>query len=316
MTPAGENTLLTAALGYAALGWRVFPLRPGEKRPAFPDHTEDKCTGRDPRCRDGHSGWEPRATTDPARIARCWAAGAYNIGVACGPSRLVVVDLDTPGPGESPPAPWDLPGVNDGSDVFAVLAGQAGQPVPFGTHLVKTGGGGLHLYFAAPAAPELRNTAGRLGWKIDTRAAGGYVVAAGSVVAGRPYQTLTECTPAHLPDWLTDLLAPAPDPDPAAPPVPVHPVRRSAYLSAALAGEARRVRQAPAGQRNNALYIASVALGQLVAGGALPEPHAWQFLTELAGPHVSTAAFTPGQRDATITSGLRAGARRPRQVAA
>ena len=62
------DRLLAAALAAAGRDWRVFPLRPDAKRPAFPDHTADRCAGTDPRCRDGHTGWEPRATTDPERI--------------------------------------------------------------------------------------------------------------------------------------------------------------------------------------------------------------------------------------------------------
>ncbi|MER5801644.1 MULTISPECIES: hypothetical protein [unclassified Streptomyces] len=65
-------------------------------------------------------------------------------------------------------------------------------------------------------------------------------------------------------------------------------------------------------QHNNALYIASVALGQLVTGGELSESDVTGWLL--------TAALQVGQgeREAcrTIASGLRAGARRPRTVAA
>ena len=60
--------LAAAALDAAARGWHVFPVRPGDKRPAYPDHTEERCNGTDPRCRNGHQGWEPRATTDSTRI--------------------------------------------------------------------------------------------------------------------------------------------------------------------------------------------------------------------------------------------------------
>src|SRR6266498_6143055 len=103
--------LRAAALGHAAGGRHVFPLRPDNrphdpdqaKRPAFPDHAEDRCPGTDPRCRDGHTGWEPRATRDPHRITRAWAWTPYNIGTACGPSGLVVIDLDVRKPGAPPP---------------------------------------------------------------------------------------------------------------------------------------------------------------------------------------------------------------------
>ena len=48
------DQLRTAALLYASRGWHVFPLRPGDKRPAFPDHAEADCNRTDPRCRAGH----------------------------------------------------------------------------------------------------------------------------------------------------------------------------------------------------------------------------------------------------------------------
>ncbi|MGH3936861.1 MAG: bifunctional DNA primase/polymerase [Pseudonocardiaceae bacterium] len=41
--------------------------------------------------------------------------------------------------------------------------------------------GGQHRYFLAPGDRELRNTCAGLGWRIDTRAAGGAIIAAGSV---------------------------------------------------------------------------------------------------------------------------------------
>ena len=90
----GTAALLNAARWCADRGWHVFPLRPGDKRPAFPGHKAEDCTGTDLRCRGGHQGWEPRATTDPGRIGRAWARTPYNIGLACGPSGLLVIDLD------------------------------------------------------------------------------------------------------------------------------------------------------------------------------------------------------------------------------
>ena len=70
--------------------------------------------------------------------------------------------------------------------MLAALCERHGQPLPFETFMVRTGRGGLHLYFTAPPGVRLGNTAGELGrglgWLIDTRGHGGYVVAPGSVV--------------------------------------------------------------------------------------------------------------------------------------
>ncbi|MGP3634629.1 bifunctional DNA primase/polymerase [Streptomyces sp. 24-1644] len=299
MTHDRNSVLLSAALDAARRGWRVFPLIPGDKRPAI-------------------RNWEERATTDPGRITGCWTHAAYNVGVATGPSGLVVVDLDRPKhPEDSPPADWAEHGVSDGADVLAVLCERHGQPFPTDTYTVRTWSGGTHLYFAAPDGEPLRNTAGDsargLGWKVDTRAAGGLVVGAGSSYAGQPYEVLHAAPVVPLPVWLAELLRPAPLP-------PQRPVtvalaahdRRSAFLRAAVNGELARVSGSGPHQHNTALYTASVALGQLVAGGGLDEHDVTEWLF--------TAALSVGQgeREArrTITSGLRAGANRPRQVAA
>ena len=147
-----RTRMLHAALDAAARGWHVFPLRPGTKRPAKPDHDAKQCDGTDPRCRDGHTGWEPRATIDPARIRRGWATVPFNIGIACGPARLVVVDLDTPKPGDTPPPEWDMPGITCGAAVLAVLVRRAGQPYPAGTWTVRTPSGERTCTSPRPAA--------------------------------------------------------------------------------------------------------------------------------------------------------------------
>lgn len=320
----GTASLLSAALAAAGRGWHVFPLRPNDKRPAFPDHTAETCTGRDPRCRAaaGHVGWEPRATTDPDRIHRAWSAAPFNIGVACGPSGVVVVDLDQPKPGKPRPATWDIEGVRDGADVLAVLCDRAGQPYPSDTHTVRTWSDGTHLFFRHPDGPQLRNTSGErgngLGWLIDTRAHGGYVVGAGSTVQGRPYTTEDPGDPRSLPGWLTAALRPA-DRGPATTGRPVvvglaGAGRRTAYLNAAVDRQITHLTGATS-NRNDALFIAAQNLGQLVAGGALDASYVETVLTAAAesiGLHHDPPA---GQIGKTIASGLRAGARRPRTVA-
>ncbi|MFF5070617.1 bifunctional DNA primase/polymerase [Micromonospora olivasterospora] len=300
------DDLLAAALAQAARGWHVFPLRPDDKRPAFPDHSADDCTGRDPRCRAAgrHLGWEPRATCDLDRIRRAWSARPYGIGLACGPSRLVVVDLDTP------KDPAEVGGC-DGLAVLADLAA-ANRGGIDATYTVTTGRGGTHLYYRHPdAGPALRNTAGALGPMVDTRAHGGYVVAAGSTVAGRPYVVDLDTDPAPLPDWLAALLAPAPLPPQRPVMVALPGGRERAYVRAAVERECARVTDAP-DHHNDNLYRASVALGQLVAGGALS--------ADEASTALEHAGISAGLRHRavlrTIASGFKAGAARPRQVAA
>jgi hypothetical protein len=313
--------LLAAALAAAARGWPVFPLRPGGKRPAL--HPADRCP-RTGACADGHLGWEQRATTDPERIRRAWSIGpGWNIGVATGPAGLVVVDLDVPDPADPndvPPPRWVRLGATCGAEVLALLAAQAGQPFP-NTHTVETPSGGWHLVFQAPTgpdAPHLRNTAGErgngLGWKVDTRAHGGYVVAAGSVTRAGAYRVADVREPVPLPAWLWQRLRPTPPPPPPAVPVVAGADRASRYVEAAIRGETRRVHDAPLGQRNHSLYLAAVALGQLVAGGALPEHRARTALHAAAAAHLAVGAYSAPQAEKTITSGLRAGARRPRRL--
>ena len=258
-----RTALLDSALTLAARGLHVFPLKPDSKIPAL--------------LRD----WENRATTDPDTLRRCWETGPFNIGIACGPSGLIVVDLDTPKPETPPPpAPFNVPGVNEGADVLALLAERYAAPFPWDTYAVTTGRGGMHLYFRQPEGEALRNTAGRLGWLIDTRAAGGYVVGPGSVVDGKPYRVTVDAPPAPLPGWLHRLLT-APKTTPtragAAPP---GKARRhgSAYAEAVLRGELARILAATPGTRNDTLNKAAFTLGKHAARGTVPEDLAQQAL--------------------------------------
>ncbi|MEU7743365.1 bifunctional DNA primase/polymerase [Nonomuraea sp. NPDC049158] len=296
------GNLAPYALAAAARGWHVFPVTPGDKVPL-----------------KGIS-WKRQATANPEVIRRIWARTPYNIGIACGPSRLVVVDLDVPKPGEQPPTGWDLPGVSDGADVFALLCEQTGQPVPWETFSVRTRRGGLHLYFTAPDGTRLGNTSSDrgngLGWKIDTRAAGGYVVGPGSIVdlpdGAGTYQPLHTPDPAPLPGWLAERLRPAPLPPQRPVVVPLRTGRRGAYLDAAIRASLHAIAAATEGSRNTTLYGAAVALGQLVAGGALDDTATETLLLDAA----ARAGHPPGPARTTIRSGFRAGARRPRSVPA
>ncbi|MFE2502303.1 bifunctional DNA primase/polymerase [Streptomyces rubiginosohelvolus] len=248
--------LLNAALDAAERGWRVFPLRPRDKRPAL--HGEAACPGTGD-CAAGHRKWEQRATTDPDRIRAAWSAGAFNVGLATGPSGLVVVDLD-------PVKAKDPKGTPDGATSLQALCERAGQPVP-ATHQTRTASGGHHLYFTAPDGARLGNSAGRLGTHIDTRAHGGYVVAAGSVLRGGAYEVVDPTEPVPLPEWLYVLLTPHQSPR-ALMAVTV-PVRASRYAAAALRAETAAVAGAGEGVRNWTLVRAARALGRFIPSGDL-----------------------------------------------
>jgi hypothetical protein len=324
------RALAAAALAYAARGWHVLPLRPGGKRPAFPDHPADRCTLTDPRCRAAgrHVSWQDRATTDPDRITRAWSTptptGPYGIGIACGPSGLVVVDLDVPKPDQTEPPPgWRLPGVVDGADVFTHLTFRHhGEDHP-DTHTVATGRGGRHLYYAHPTGHgrdrvRLANTAGALGWLVDTRGWGGYVVAPPTVVDGNAYRVIVRAAAAPLPDWIAHALRPTPQPHRTAVSgphtAPANGSRADAYARGALTREAAHVRAATHPGRNHALFVAAANLGELAAAGALTEVDARTVLLEAAAVHIGVHDFTATEARTAITSGLAKGATRPRRT--
>ncbi|MEM9652485.1 MAG: bifunctional DNA primase/polymerase [Actinomycetota bacterium] len=309
-----RQRLLDTALAYAEGGWPVFPLRPGAKRPAAPNHTAATCDGSDRFCADGHSGWERRATTDADRITTAWRHRPYGIAIATGPAGLLVVDLD--------PAKDDEP---SGAQTLAELEERNGQHLP-PTWTVATPRGGRHLYYRCPAVTRLGNTCGRLGPGIDTRAVGGYVVAPPTVTTGPDggeYWLVDDHPPADLPHWFSQLLTTPRrrvqttgrrkgGPSPSIP--QTDRVRR--YVARAVAGEQLRITTAPTGQRNHSLFCASVALGQLVGADILDLADAEHQLLTAAQAHVLVGAYSQSQARATILSGLRRGTSEPRELPA
>ncbi|MFF9917175.1 bifunctional DNA primase/polymerase [Streptomyces globisporus] len=261
--------MLAAALQAAEYGWHVFPLRPADKRPAL--HSQTLCP-RTGDCAGGHRKWEDRATIDPDRIRRAWAERPFNIGIATGPSGLVVVDLDIV-------KAKDPKGTPDGVTSLQALCERAGQVVPT-TYRVRTASGGHHLYFTAPEGIRLGNSAGRLGKHIDTRAHGGYVVGAGSTLPLGAYEVTDPTDPVPLPRWLQEALQP---PSRPAPEVPTpEGTRAKGYAAAALRGELRNVSTAADGTRNATLLRAARALGRLIASGDLSRTEVEQALSRAA----------------------------------
>lgn len=284
-----DEALLRAAKTWAGFGWHVFPCAVGGKKPAL------------------RGSWEDRATPKAYFIEMWWRLRPYNIGVACGPSGLAVLDLDVPGHGV---ALRDSPsGQATGLDTFLRVCSEHGQPVP-ATFTVRTPSGGYHLYFTDPDS-SVRNSAGRLGPLIDVRAAGGYVVGPGSRIGGKPYSVMIPAPPVPLPSWIAALLRlPASSQVPDMPEPGAQVRDGSAWARAALRDEARHVAAAPEGRRNHTLNRAAFRLGQLAGGGLLPSDEVSAALTAAA----AQAGLPSAEASRTIRSGITAGERFPRQA--
>lgn len=312
--PDASDTV-RAALWAARRGWFVHPLRPDDKPPLWGD-------------------WEHRATLDP-EVIRSWPRRTTGYGIACGPSRLFVIDGDVPKP-ETPPPPAD--GIRDGLDMLAYLAEQRNASIEWGTYQVTTGRGGAHLYYQTPDGVELRNTAyapdrdpsAYLGWCIDTRGVGGYVVGPGSVVDGRRYATLHSAAPAPLPGWILVLLtsrmreqaafqargAGARSGSPAAAAVPAAGAVGPEWAASALRGELDKLASHPGteGGRNVLLNRVSYVLGTLVGAGLLDRQAVADELLDATRSWwgIGKPAFSQIEAEKTISSGLTAGERSPR----
>ncbi|RSN60538.1 DNA primase [Amycolatopsis sp. WAC 04182] len=292
-------TLHDSALEAIQRGWRVFPQAPRSKRPAI-------------------TRWEQRATLEPDTIHRWWTRFPdSNVGIACGPSGLLVLDLDAAhGP---VPDQWANLGVAHGRDVIALLAARARQRDPVDTLIVATPRG-EHRYFRRPPGTTLRSTIGDrgrgLGWRADTRGPGAAVTAPGSIGRnGLPYTIVRDLPIADLPGWLVAALTPPPPPPrpPHAPVLAATSRRVVAYVNAAVSAESRNVATAEKGQRHITLYAAAAALGELLANGWITDHAITHHLTEAARRHLGIADFTWNELTSTIRDGIAKG-RRTRRV--
>lgn len=307
-----------AAVALARLGLAVFPCgvpvtghqghRPGRGAPV-----ECMTCKTEKRPYPGWL-WGDHNSSDPDVVAAGWPADDPNIGIACKPSGLVVVDLDQ----HHPEA--------DGIEAFGRICEERNFDWP-NTLTVRTGSGGLHLYFRCPVGRLLGNTSGRMAPGIDSRGPGsgnhgGYVIAPGSIVGDAAYTVTRAGDVLTLPDWIADLLDP---------PRPVQTARPDAFLrggrdlpkaggpyaAAALRKAIERLLATPPGNgrsgegRNHALNATAYSLGRLVGAGVLDATTVTTALQRAADAIGLTDEDGPRQTEATIRSGLGSGMRSP-----
>ncbi len=271
---------LKKALKYAERGWYVLPMH---------FKMESGAVAKLPltKWRKGEKG--EHATTDPVVIRRWWKRWPNaGVGIACGPSELLVIDVDG----------------DEGAASLARLEERLG-PLPR-TRTVLTSRG-RHLYFKS--SEPFRNSAGALGKGIDTRGVGGYVVAPPSFnqFTGTTYRWADKNAElAPLPDPWGSALADAKGGS-GAPGLGAVTRRIStapgAYALAVLEDEIANVRQAEPGERNDALNSAAYYLGKLVGGDYLTADEVTDALTRVA----ESKGLSTGEARATIASGLDAG---------
>ncbi|WP_253719670.1 bifunctional DNA primase/polymerase [Thermus scotoductus] len=226
-----------AATRYAALGYAVLPLLPGEKRP--------------------HPGLVPHglkdATGDPATLEAWWrACPEAGVGLLA-PEGVLVLDVDQ---GEA----WE--------------ALRRDFPALEATPRQRTPKGGVHLFFRLPEGVRLSASVRALEG-VDLRGMGrAYVVAAPTRLKdGRGYEwevplVRPEALPPVPQALLLKLLPPPPPPRPAWTPVEgASPARLRALLEA----YADRVGRAPEGTRHLTLLRYALAAYGLVGHGLSPE---------------------------------------------
>jgi Bifunctional DNA primase/polymerase, N-terminal len=295
-TDLGKLDCACAAQAYSALGYPVVPMhgvRPG-----------GGCSCADPGCRDPGkhprlAGWTRLASTDPVVVGEWWRRWPdANLGLATG-RRFDVLDLD------------------GDQGVEALRAALSIQPWEHPGPVGRTGGGGWHLLYAPTG---LGNRVSVLA-KVDWRGRGGLVVAAPSQHAsGGRYRWLRPLTTElpEAPEGLRRLLAPVPAARITLPPAP-RPAgsdggRAGRYAQAAVQREAARVRAAPPGSCNDTLNRAAFSLGQLVAAGLLdPDQVQGVLLAAALAAPATGHADRERKATATIASGLRGGAAKPRR---
>jgi hypothetical protein len=258
------NALGAAAVAYARRGWYVFPVAPRGKTPITKRGMLD-------------------ASTDMDLVAAWWERRPQaNIGVACGPSGLLVVDLD----GEDAVRGW--------ADLAARHGGHERT-------LVARTGKGFHGYFRG----EGRSSAGRIG-----PSAGGYVIAPPSVHgSGAIYQWIdATLDPVPVPDWLTEAL------DRGLPDSPIGERHRlpdgvlfTPYGRSALVTIAEEMAATVEGERNSTLNALAYRCGRLSAAGQLGEQVARRDLVDAA----VAAGLDGDEAEATFRNGFTAGLFRP-----
>ena len=296
------ESLLEYALAYADLGWSVFPCHSAIKKQGYKcsceawkrKHNPDfDCPrpGKHPRTQNGLDD----ATTDPEQIKVWWKRWpTANIGINCGASGLLVVDLDT------------YKDIYDGDDL------ELNEETVTGL----SGGGGSHLFYKLGSTDQFGSSNKNMPAGVDIKGHGGYVIVQPSNhESGGTYQWELEYSPwdrqpAPIPPRLRMLLEQI---SKTAPAIEFDTSKKfssgngTPYGITALNQKCTTVAAAANGTRNNTLNVAAFSLARLVAGGELDYDYAYNSLYAAA----LSIDLSEGEAKQTIESGMAAGINQP-----
>lgn len=269
--------LLGHALGAVRRGFFIFPCEPNGKTPArlYPN--------RDAKEAPWLIKWGDAATNDTGQVIRWWnECPERNIGVACKQSGLLVVDCDF------------KEGEYEGWDEWVDIASRHDPALSWTqTLIVRTGGGGSHLYYRWPSGVQASQSG--LSDHVDIRSnggtKGGYVLAPGSVTSKGPYSIEDDLPIAPAPPWLVELCRERPRPKFERPRF-AQPGRITSYT-----GLERAVATAVEGDRNQCLVWAARSMCE--DGADVEEA------VSLLVPAAMTAGLPRREAEATVRSGYR-----------
>ena len=281
--------MLLHALAAVNRGFHIFPVTRNGKTP-------HQLAG----------AWGETATNDPNRVIHFWTKidPHANYGIACKPSSLLVVDLDVAKEDfKLRDTEWAYLHAAygarvDGIDLLDEMEFKTSteQGTATDTYTVRTGSGGLHLYFQWPQSWPRISQASPVKGLIDVRGNGGqwggYVLGEGCRTEAGEYEQVRSQPISLPPQWIRQLVAEKP---------PAPKIQRPKGLrqpgALSWSGLAESVRNAGEGNRNNALVWAARTVCE--EGGT--ENDAMASL----GPAASDAGLGDTEIERTIQSAFR-----------
>jgi Bifunctional DNA primase/polymerase, N-terminal len=218
---SAREEMLRAALRYADAGWPVFPCKPNADTCPAPA----RCQCKAPMTPNGFKD----AAVDPGVIHGWWGRwpGA-NVGLPTGEPGPDVLDVD----------------VRENGSGFAALNRLKRAGLLTGARaLIRTTGGGLHIYYTGTA----QGCHALPRHHLDFKSGGGYILAPPSMVHGNPYEVLDHRPGTAALDWqaVKQLLDP---------PKQMTPARRRTLPGGELPPGVQRALTADATDRSVALH--------------------------------------------------------------